>query len=122
MKILLPAYLDGFSPRKDRSISIRFVTQEQSPQQAAQIYQLLDSYGYLYFRAEEKLDKETIAELDKLESDIYDSPKTQSQRIRNNLYVNWDQNKEGYARFADYYRAKTEQIISFIKSKREANI
>tara|TARA_R100000654_G_scaffold17994_1_gene37568 strand:+ start:1183 stop:1545 length:363 start_codon:yes stop_codon:yes gene_type:complete len=117
MRIIKAAQLDGYSPRKDGSFSLRFVTQEQSPQEVAELHQMVNDYGYLYFRAEETLTKDEIEDLDKLDTDLYDKPKTQSQRIRNTLYKAFMLNDRGYKDFAKYYKARTEKIIEIIKSE-----
>jgi len=48
---------------------------------------------------------------------IEDNSKTPGQRLRGVLYKNWEQNKEGYDTFADYYRSKMEVIITHYKGK-----
>ena len=44
-KILCAAQFGGYSPRKDRTIGLRFITQEMNPLEIANIHQLLDGYG-----------------------------------------------------------------------------
>jgi len=117
MKLLTAAILDGYSPRKDKSIGLRFVTQEKTSGEVADIHSMLESFGYLYFRAEEKLSKDEIEALDKLDTDLYDQPKTQSQRLRNTLYMVWQQEKVG--EFKDFYKNETERIIQHYKNKLE---
>ena len=50
MDIITPVVLDGYAPRKDGSFSIRFVTQEQTPEQVANIHTSLGAYGFLVFK------------------------------------------------------------------------
>lgn len=66
---------------------------------------------------EEQLTKKEIEELDELDTDLYDKPKSQSQRIRNTLFKLFEQDTEGYAEFKDYYKDKTDKIIEHLKSK-----
>ena len=80
---------------------------------------MLDGFGYLYFRAEEQLSKEEIEELDNLDTDLFDQPKTQSQRIRNVLYKLWEQDNKGFDDFKAFYKYHTERIIQWIKDKLE---
>ena len=53
--------------------------------------------------------------------DVEEKPsdwKTNSQRLRNTLYVYWEQvNKHGYKFFNDYYQAWLEKKIEEIKEK-----
>jgi hypothetical protein len=117
MKLITAAQLDGYSPRKDKCVTLRFITQEKSPEEIMHIHQMLDGFGYLYFRAEEQLSKEEIDELDALETDLYDQPKTQSQRIRGVLFKMWEQDNKGYSQFKDFYKHHTEKIIEWLKKK-----
>lgn len=116
MRILTSAVLDGYSRRKDRSVSIRFVTGEKTSQEIAQIDSLSEQYGYLYFKAEETLTPDEVKELDALDTELYDNPKTQSQRLRNVLYKVWEQS-ERTIEFRDFYKQETEKIITHYKTK-----
>ncbi len=116
MKIITSAQLDGYHRLKDKSVSLRFITGEKSSAEIMGIDQLLDNYGYLYFKAENKLTEEEIASLDDLDTDLYDNPKTQSKRLRNVLYRNWEKNSNDME-FKDYYKHETERIITHYKKK-----
>ena len=78
---------------------------------------MLDMFGYLYFKPEETLTKSEIAELDNLDTDLYDNPKTKSQRFRGVLYRNWEANDKGFSEFKDYYNSEYEIIITHYKNK-----
>lgn len=117
MKLLTAAQLEGYSPRKDKTVTIRFSTQEKTPGQVAEIHEMLDTFGYLYFKSEEQLTKNEIAEIDDLDTDLYDNAKTQSQRLRNVLYKNWGQDDQGHEKFKEYYKFQTEKIITHFKDK-----
>lgn len=116
MKILCPAVLDGYSRRKDRTVSLRFITQEKTSAEIMQIDSMTDQFGILYFRGQEQMNPDEIKELDELELDVYDDPKTQSQRLRNVLFVLWKQDGEE-GEFKTYYKQKTEKIIQHFKDK-----
>ncbi len=119
MKILCPAILDGYQRRKDRSVSLRLLTQEQTSQDLMNIDSLLDTFGILYFRADDAPeDSVTFKELDSIELDLYDKKKTQSQRLRAVLYKLYKQ-EGGEGEFKDYYKVKTEKIIEHFKSRLE---
>lgn len=115
MRILTAGMLDGYQRRKDRTVSLRFVTQEKTSTEVAEIDQLLDTFGVLYFRGEEEINKDEIQELDAVELDLYDEPKSQSQRLRNVLYKVWKQSAQG--EFKEFYKAETEKIINHYKNK-----
>ena len=115
MRILTAAQLDGYQRRKDKSISIRFLTQEKTSGEVMEIDQLMDTFGILYFRGEEQLNEHEIKELDEVELDLYDQPKSQSQRLRNVMYKVWMMNQVGT--FKEFYKAETEKIINHYKNK-----
>lgn len=116
MRLLTSAVLDRYARRKDRSVSITFSTGEKSSADVMNIDQLTDSYGYLYFKAEESLTPDEVKELDNLDTDLYDKPKTQSQRLRSVLYKTWEHHGQGME-FKDYYKQETERIINHYKNK-----
>lgn len=115
-KLTLAAVVDGYSRRKDRSVSIRFQTQELTSQGIMEIDSLCDSFGILYFRASEQVNEEELSQLDKIDLGEFDKPKSQSQRLRSVLYL-LHQKEGGDMDFNTYYRQKTEQIISHFKDK-----
>ena len=116
-KLLTSCQLYNYRPRKDKSLSITFITGEKTPEQVMEIHSMLDDFGYLLFKAEEKLTKDEIEEIDKLDTDLYDNPKTQSQRLRNVLFMNWKDESKGHTEFKDYYKNETENIIQHYKNK-----
>jgi len=115
-KILCPAIFDGYTRRKDRSVSLRFITQEKTSAEIMDIDATLDQFGILYFRGEEKMNADEIEELDSIDLDVYDEPKSQSQRLRNVLYILWKQEGER-GDFKKFYKQKTEEIIQHFKNK-----
>lgn len=117
LKIITSAQLDSYRRLKDKSVSLRFVTGEKSSNEIMQIDTMVDSFGYLYFKQESQLTNEEEKELDNLDTDLFDNPKTQSQRIRNVLYKFWQSRDTGFKEFKDYYKSETERIISHYKSK-----
>jgi hypothetical protein len=116
-KLLIPAQFQGYSNRKDRSVVIRFETQEQTPQQIAQLHSMLDEFGALYFKGNEEITAAEREELDALESDLFDNPKTHSQRMRNVLYKLWKQTPEGFDEFSKYYSWRMNKVIEHFKAK-----
>jgi len=117
--ILFPAILEGIRSRKDKTFSIIFGTSELNPNQITGLMQTLHDFGYVAFKPEpfNNDDKQLLERLktDKLE----DGEKTPAQRLRAVLYVNWEQNKQGYSTFVDFYNAKMELLITHFKGKLE---
>lgn len=117
MKLLTAVQFDGYSPKKDKTISLRFITQEKTPSEVMEIHSMLDSFGYLFFKSEEQLTNKEIEEIDHLDTDLYDNAKTQSQRMRNVFHVLWGQDNKGFKKFKDFYKSETEKIIQHYKNK-----
>lgn len=117
MKIITAGQLDGYQRRKDRSVSLRFVTQEKTSAEIMDIDRLVDTFGILYFRGEERINHEELESLDAVELDLYDEPKSQSQRLRNVLFKIWKQTEKG--EFKEFYKHETERIIQHYKGKLE---
>ena len=108
--------LDGYSRRKDRSVSIRFHTQELTSADIMEIDAMCDSFGILYFRSGEKANRDELAEIDKVDLTDFDNNKSQSQRLRAVLYK-LHQLTESPMDFRDFYLQETEKIINHYKSK-----
>jgi hypothetical protein len=116
MRILTSAVLDGYARRKDKSVSLRFVTGEKSSLEIASIDQMCEQFGYLYFKAEETLTPNEVKELDTVDTDLFDNPRTQSQRLRGVLFKVWEQGGR-HGEFKDFYKSETERIITHYKTK-----
>jgi hypothetical protein len=116
MDILAPVILDGYAPRKDGSFSLRFVTQEQTPEQVANIHAALGSYGFIAFKKEQPLspsEMQMIADVDLPDNER----KTQSQRMRGIIYLLFKADPAGFSSFEDFYRYRTEKIIDALKKQ-----
>jgi len=118
MKILIPAILDNYSPRKDNSFSIKFVTQELSNEQLLNINAARDKFGVLYFKGEENITEQELKALDEVNLKATDKRKTQSKKIREELWRCHQANNEGFEEFENYYKFATERIISELEAKR----
>jgi len=112
-RILTAAQLDGYSRRKDRTITLRFITQEQDSNAIALIDSYVDQYGYLLFQFEgiSEGDAEQLASA-KTE---FAGAKTKSQRLRSVLYKVWE--KDSIVDFETFYNLKMEAIIQHFKSQ-----
>lgn len=114
--IILPAILQKFNSRVDKSFTIYFETPELTPEQVSGISRNLQSAGFLAFN-KDVFRTEQIALIDELKADYEDKSKTPSKRLRDVLFVAWKQHDEGYDDFEQYYRYKMELFITHVKSK-----
>ena len=109
----LPATIDGVRTLKDGGLRMTVDTNELSTEEMAEVFTLKEKFVWL-----------AIAETDIKEDELnvpevmteFKNEKTPSQRLRNVIYVYWEQNKPTKT-FDEFYRQKMEQIISFIKDK-----
>lgn len=115
MNILRTVTLDRINRKKDKSVSLTFITDnEQTSEQFMELDKALDSMGVLYFKPKGLL---TTAEVDELDAvDIELEGKSQSQRLRNVLFV-YHQQSESKDDFKAFYKRETEKIIEHYKSK-----
>jgi len=122
MSLLRQVTLDRANRKKDKSVSLTFITQlEQSSKEFMEIDGILNDSGVLFFKSNGSLTKEEVKELEGAEIEV--EGKTKSQRLRNVLYIQWQQLSEIDTRklnnntFNDYYSSEMERIIQHYKDK-----
>lgn len=113
------ATLTGISSKVDGGLSLRFVTKELTPDEKLTALEYQNTYGWVLFR-ENEFTPEDVPDKD-AEDDEAKSPST---RLRNVLYVYWEQRvKTHRARFCPdfqtFYRQELEKIIETVKDKLE---
>lgn len=115
--IVIPAILESLRTLKDGTLKLHFETLELAPDKAGQLFTSANKSGFLCFKQEafQKNELESIGDIEV--DDIGLNKKSQSQRIKNVLYVCWQKDSQGYEDFELYYRFKTEQYITHMKSK-----
>lgn len=105
---------------KDRSVSVSFVTQELTPDKAGKLFELQNQAGYIAIKAETFLDEETKA-LEAIKADVSEfGGKTPSQRLRNVLYVYFEQLREQGIVTNDFdlfYKKQMDVLIEQYKTK-----
>ena len=113
--IILPAQIEGLASRKDKTIKVTFGTQELSPADAAQVFQLNQKFCYIAIK-EESFQQDELDNLDSVKTDL-ETNKTPSQRLRGILYVSYQQDNEGFKDFMTYYVSKMDKLCEHFKSK-----
>lgn len=114
--ITLSAQIENLSSRADKSWKIILGTQELNPNEIGLIGSMHNQICFVAinpdpFTSEQKeIIKNTKAELS-------ENGKTQSQRLRGILFVNWQNENLGYEQFHDYYISQMDKIINHFKSK-----
>jgi len=124
MNLLRQVTFDRANRKKDKSVSMTFITQlEQSTDDFMQIDKILNDSGVLYFKSSGNLTIEEVKALEDTEIEV--EGKTKSQRLRNVLYVFWKQlidSKElddvtPNQTFNEFYSHEMERIIEHYKNK-----
>jgi hypothetical protein len=115
MNILRTVVLDRINRKKDKSVSMTFITDnEQTSEQFMELDKQLDQRGVLYFKPNGLLTTQEADELDAVDIEL--EGKSQSQRLRSVLYV-LHQQSESKDDFKTFYKNETEKIIEHYKSK-----
>lgn len=114
MSILLPVTIENITTRKDSTLKVVLGTQEVNPEQAGKLFELLNKYAVTYISGKD-ISKEQIQAVDEVDIDL--GGKSQSERIRNTLFVLFNQDAEGFSTFDNYYQSKTEKYLEHLKSK-----
>jgi len=117
--IILNAQVETIQSRKDNTLKVVLGTQELT--EGGKLFPLQNRLCTFGISPNEDLTKEDIELLESSKLGIDDLPgtKSQSQRLRNVLFVYWQQNDGGYSDFNLYYQNRMDKIINNIKAKLE---
>ena len=114
--ILVPAQLESVGTRKDKTLKLTFGTNELTPARAAELFGTANQFGYLAFK-DESFRREELDAVESLKSELEDTLKKPSQRLRNTMFRVYEVDSEGFTTFAKYYDSKMEQLITHFKNK-----
>ena len=114
--ILVPAQLESVGTRKDKTLKLTFGTNELTPAQAAELFGTANQFGYLAFK-DENFRREELDAVESLKSELEDTLKKPSQRLRGVMFICFKQDNEGFNTFSKYYDSKMEQVINHFKGK-----
>ena len=119
MNLLKQVTFDNARRRKDKTFSFTFTTDlEQNKEDINLIFDNVDNSGVLYFKPSGLITDEEIKALEVAK--IPKEGKSKSQRLRNVLYVYYENNIEPldkYAEFNEFYAYEMEKIIEHYKNK-----
>lgn len=114
--LVFPCQIESYRSLKDKTTKVVLETNELTPEQILGLAGSLQKFGYIAFKEETFKNNEKEV-LENLKADYEEKGKTPSQRLRGVLFVNYDQDNEGYQTFSDYYNAKMEKIVTHYKNK-----
>lgn len=101
----IPAVLDGVTPRRDGSLTLRFVTQEVSKADKIIAMDYYQSFGYLLFK-ENEINMDEIPE----GNAILDGGKSPSKRLKDRMFVCFKSEKNDVTNFNTWYEQQLEKI------------
>jgi hypothetical protein len=111
--MIISAYVENYSTRKDNTVKIVLSTQELTKERAGELFGYQNKLITCLLK-EGEIQPNEIALVDKIDP-LDATGKSQSQRIRNTLAVLYNQEKGGYNDFDSFYKAKTEAYIEHLK-------
>lgn len=114
MIVQFSAQIDGVTAKKDKTLSVKLGTQELQPEDTSKIFEL---HGKQIWVA--------VAEIELKQSDLvipeeipeFDGQKSYSQRLKEILYVLWNEKSDKKKTSDQFYRDYMEKLIGNIKSK-----
>lgn len=101
--------------RKDRTVAVTIGTQELSPSNAGQLVGYANQLVCVYISPKETVSQKEIDQVDQIDPEF--GGKTQSQRLRNVLFVLWTKAPEDFKDFDSFYAHYTEKMIEHFKTK-----
>lgn len=106
--------LTRYNRLKDRSVNVSFNLNEMDSESLMEIDSLVDSFGCIYFKENGFISNEEQKAID--EADLSNDGKSQSERLRNVLFILYKQKNETSS-FDEFYKRTTEKIIQHFKQK-----
>jgi len=113
--LLLSCEISAIRSLKDGSVSVTLETPELNSSKAGELFSLRKKVAAVYISPKETISQKEIDQVNQIDPEVHG--KTQGQRIRNTLYICWQQNPEAHKEFDTYYKSKTEMYIEHLKSK-----
>lgn len=108
--IVVQTVIEGIRARKDGSLGVTFSTPELRPEEKTSFFELQNQNNEMTIKP---LDESAPEEI-RVDADL--NHKSQSQRIRDVLFILWKKDPMGLE-FDEYYKRQTEKIINWLKSK-----
>lgn len=113
MKAPIPCQFEEIKLRKgDRTFAVIFRTQELHPNTIAELFEMIDKLGYIFFheQAFTEIDTKDLPPVERVRD------RSQSQRLRDALYKLYEKDG-GEPTFEPFYNRNMEKLIDFILSK-----
>lgn len=109
--IQVPAQIVDFRPKADKSYKITFESRELGGEEVAILADNFQGEGWLLFKPNGEITRSDIPE-----GDAESGVKSQSQRLRDVVFIYWKQ-LGGKGDFESFKRVYFEKLIEYTKSK-----
>lgn len=109
--ISIPAQPVDFKPRADRSWKLVFETRELSGSDVSLLADHFQNEGWLLYKPNEHIKPSEIPQ-----SDADSGTKSQSQRLRDVIFIYW-KSLGSKGDFESFYRTSLEKLIEYMKTK-----
>jgi hypothetical protein len=116
--LIIPATISGFRIKVDGSAGINLATGELSNEQLINLKNLNTKFVFVGIKPESFTSAEKDL-LNGLKSDLELKEKTPGQRLRNVLFISFEQNREGFRDFDSFYKYRMNKIVDSIKNTLE---
>lgn len=114
-KISLPVILEKMQPLVDRSWKLTFATRELYGKDIEELANRLGTEGYIVHSTNDDI---AMSDIPEVNADSGLEGKSPSQRLRNVLYVLWQQNGSKGS-YDVYYITQMERLIDSVKARLE---
>lgn len=111
--ISVPAQVINMNPRQDRSWKLVFETRELQGDEVKLLADNFQGEGWLVFKPNGEVALQDIPD-----GDADSGTKSQSQRLRDVIFILWKQ-RGGKGDFQSFYRTYLETLIEYVKTKLE---
>lgn len=114
MKLIFDGTLEGLSTRQDKTIKVVIGTQEMNDEQLAKLFHFRSKFIKVLF-SDTAIDQKEVEAVNTLPIKDESNSKSKSQRLRNTLYIQWQQ-LGSKGDFNDFYAGQMESLIELVKS------
>lgn len=114
-KLIFDCTLEGISTRADKTIKVTLGTQEMDSKQAMALFEMRSKFIKVLF-SDTAIEQKEVDAVNSLELKDTSNTKSKSQRLRNTLYIQWQQ-LGSIGTFDGFYAGQMESLIELVKSK-----
>lgn len=111
--IILSAIVENIGTRADGTIKVVLGCQEMNAAKGGELMTYNRKLAAVYLSQKETITQKEIDQVDAIDPVM--PAKTCSQRMRNVLFILWQQSPEGFKDFDSFYKYKMEGYINSIK-------